>query len=207
MKSHNANPEPPWHQRSPIDLREKDAYYHNFGAFEYPKRVVEGVLIPDHGHPKLDILTDVSVTLLGKKAKLKSVHFHKDAEHYLDGHQFDSEMHLVHELENQEFGSQLFALGIFFKQADEGTSAGWGKLGEGNKFSFELSHCLPQDRSKFYRYEGSLTSGELKEVVSWLVFHEPVAVLASDLEAIRKVATQTVQPLAPLHRRYVLRSW
>ena len=45
-----------------------------------------------------------------------------------------------------------------------------------NIASFELDQLLPADKSKFYRYSGSLTTPDCNEVVTWTVFSDAVEV-------------------------------
>ena len=74
---------------------------------------------------------------------------------------------------------------------------------------FNPNNCLPDlaDRPRFYRYEGSLTSGDLDERVSWLVFERPVPRSAGRIDPILAVAEQPQRPVDELNRRYVLRSF
>lgn len=73
---------------------------------------------------------------------------------------------------------------------------------------FDPNHCLPEehDRDRFYRYEGSLTSGAMDETVSWLVFDRPVPAMEDDLQLILQAAKQPQKAIQPLNRRIVLRS-
>ena len=42
--------------------------------------------------------------------------------------------------------------------------------------AFEFDSLLPTDKSKFYRYNGSLTTPTCNEVVTWTVFKDYVEI-------------------------------
>lgn len=39
-----------------------------------------------------------------------------------------------------------------------------------------VNNFLPKNRSKFYTYEGSLTTPDCNENVGWIVFEEPILI-------------------------------
>ena len=71
----------------------------------------------------------------------------------------------------------------------------------------KIPHADCHDRQRFFRYEGSLTSGKFDETVSWLVFERPVPVLEGDIQPILAAAVQDQRHWQPLNRRIVLRSF
>uniref|UniRef100_A0A8C7EDY9 Alpha-carbonic anhydrase domain-containing protein n=1 Tax=Nothoprocta perdicaria TaxID=30464 RepID=A0A8C7EDY9_NOTPE len=77
--------------------------------------------------------------------------------------------------------------------------------------TFPLSNLLPHagQLSKYYRYQGSLTTPDCSEVVVWTVFEEPVAVSRAQV-TVRDPAgsaplkmTNNFRPPQPLHGRRV----
>ena len=42
--------------------------------------------------------------------------------------------------------------------------------------AFPLLNLLPTDKTKYYRYNGSLTTPDCNEAVTWTVFNDPVEV-------------------------------
>ena len=217
---------PRFFQRSPIDL--KDTIYHAFDlgqvAFQYPLTTVHGVVEGEPHHAKVTLTDDVRIPLFGLKLKLQQLHFHAPSEHLVSGVAWPLELHLVHQIEGGQsgatVGSHLLVIGIFFFASEEAPKQRalpkiaqfldtTQKLQESKgdwksqTIEFNPNNCLPDlaDRPRFYRYEGSLTSGDLDERVSWLVFERPVPVLPEDLDPILAVAEQPQRPVDELNRR------
>lgn len=221
---------PAYFQRSPIDL--KDTVFHPFDngqvEFRYPLSEVRGQVEGDPHHAKITILDDVRIPLFGMHLKLLQIHCHAPSEHTVCGVAWPLELHLVHEIVSGQrgatVGSTLLVIGVFFFASPDartqralpflGAHLAEQKQDKGKRTArtpviFDPNHCLPEehDRDRFYRYEGSLTSGAMEETVSWLVFDRPVPVLSSDLRPILEAAEQPQQAIQPLNRRIVLRSF
>ena len=231
MSNHDAPPcHPRWFQRSPIDFRE--SLYHPFDNgqvdFIYPLSEVHGRIEGEAPHCKLAVLDTVRIPLFGMQLKLEQLHFHAPAEHLVSGVAWPLELHLLHSIEGGQsgmtVGSDKLVMGTFFlgtpdaparkvlhhfgeaiANARKGETTG----GSDGVIRFNPNHCLPDlgQRSRFYRYEGSLTSGNLDETVSWLVFERPVPVVDADLKKILKNAKQEPRKVEDLNRRAVLRSF
>jgi carbonic anhydrase len=227
-------PDPPmFDQKSPIDL--KDSFYHPFDVgqaqFSYPLSQITGVregTEPDH--MVFTVKEMVRIPLFGLDLKLDQLHFHAASEHQINGVSWPLELHLVHSIKGGQtgptVGSSILVIGVFFfpateahpklrvartdsfyRGAKEQYAAGAKSLS--NEITFNPNHCLPDldERERFFRYEGSLTSGTLAEKVSWLVFERPVPVLTADIEPVLKEAKQPQQKIQSLNRRIVLRSF
>ncbi|XP_068216059.1 uncharacterized protein [Palaemon carinicauda] len=78
-----------------------------------------------------------------------------------------------------------------------------------------LRQMLPYDTSRFYRYEGSLTTPPCTENVLWTIFHETVTVPEEFLEGLRSLVipahpeshvSNNFRPTQPLLRRTVFSS-
>jgi len=128
----------------------------------------------------------------------------RGSEHTLDRKAFDAEMHLVHY--NTEYGDLnsamkhgdgLSVLGIFIKVGEEhGEFAKMMELlqavqepgGEPVQVSqpIDPSAFLPEDRS-YLTYPGSLTTPPLSEVVTWIVFKEPIEMSQDQLNTMRSL--------------------
>ena len=117
-----------------------------------------------------------SVVLSAVTYNLLQFHFHIEAEHYLNGHRPEMELHLVH----SDAGGNLLVVGR------------WIELGAHNALlnemfanlpptiadfydiaSFNLAGLLPGNRGT-YRYPGSLTTEPFTEGVKWNMFDEPL---------------------------------
>jgi carbonic anhydrase len=226
-----------WPQQSPIDLEGIRAKFPgSYLAIDYPDQVTgEFKKDPppdDHGFNLVLTTDSASIELDGQTCLLRKIHFHARSEHWRGGKDFPLEIHLVHEIQNPKTGSKLAVLGVFV-DLDAKSSAGAIPLinrflsspsmqtkianlmsrqsapneFDGQTISFNPNHCLPRHPKRFYRYEGSLTTAPFTESVSWLVFHAPLDVLASDIAEIEKTANHTARSLQPLGRRFVLKSF
>ncbi|XP_043110256.1 uncharacterized protein LOC122355757 [Puntigrus tetrazona] len=119
------------------------------------------------------------------------------SEHSVDGKRFPMELHIVNMAERNgsvSGDSVLAALGIFIEASnDTGKPESWKTLtsyltkiaNAGDKArisdSISMDDLLPGvDRSKYYRYLGSLTTPNCDEGVVWTIFKDPLKV-SSDL--------------------------
>ena len=158
------------------------------------------------------------------------------SEHTISKTKFPMELHLVHY--NAHYGTDLGSaiangqkkgatdtlavLGIMF-QLDQKPNKNLdpmltqdvkaGLVEERRKTNtklFELDTLLPEDTSRFYRYNGSLTTPGCNEIVVWTVFKDPIKISHAQLEAFRALAKTSPQiennyrPPQPLYGRAVL---
>jgi carbonic anhydrase len=225
-------PTPRYNQSSPLDFRE--TLYHPFDLgqleFTYPLSKVTGTVEGEGVHAKVELVNPVRIPLFGMQLKLEQLHFHAPSEHLVSGVSWPLELHLLHRIEGGQTGmtvkSDKLVIGVFFLgSADAASGSALSHFGKSfvtarekrlasadspaEIIEFNPNHCLPpiDQRSQFFRYEGSLTSGNYDETVSWLVFERPVAVLDADIAAILKAAEQQPRPPQELNRRAVLRSF
>jgi carbonic anhydrase len=191
----------------------------------------------DHGFNLIITSTpQPSLTFDGHTCRLKKIHFHARSEHRNGSDDFPLEIHLVHELDEPDLGSANLVLGVFVDDSRAKTTsksfaaintflaspemkAKIAKLmnreavstdaepATGEEIEFDPNHLLPRNRRKFFRYEGSLTTAPFIEAVSWIVFRNPIKVLAGDVEEIKKQANHSARPTQCLARRFVLRSF
>ncbi|XP_073429500.1 carbonic anhydrase 4 [Dendrobates tinctorius] len=178
------------------------------------------------------------------------LHFHwgskgkPGSEHSLNGNKYPIELHIVHakkEARSEPSGGSTTSganavLGFFFKEGK--SNDGYTNLVNGlSKISYEgnsttvskvkLQDLIPKDLKVFYRYEGSLTTPECDETVTWTVFAEPIELSKSQIDAFygnlkygdnlemienfrpiqqlngRKISTSGVDAVLP-HTRYLL---
>uniref|UniRef100_A0A8C1WTS5 carbonic anhydrase n=1 Tax=Cyprinus carpio TaxID=7962 RepID=A0A8C1WTS5_CYPCA len=119
------------------------------------------------------------------------------SDHTVDGKQYPMELHIVnvHSKYNRNVSAALAAedstalavLGFFIEGTDEvNKPKGWITLtsfltsipNSGDEIVFLFIDLLIEgvDRTKYYRYQGSLTTPSCNEAVIWTVFKEPVKV-------------------------------
>ena len=119
-------------------------------------------------------------------------HFHSPSEHTVDGKTYDLEVHMVHTYKDGSLGG---VIGIFFDVADGGSST--------NSF---ISQVAPQtattagtangplnlqswlrslDFTKYYAYDGSLTTPPCTEGIKWHVLQEVQPISTAQLNVFR----------------------
>lgn len=126
---------------------------------------------------------------------------HPGSEHTVNGHRFPAEIHVVHlstafsEL-HEALGRPggLAVLAAFLQESPEENSAYEQLLShleeiaeEGSKIEIpglDVSALLPSDLSRYYRYEGSLTTPPCSQGVIWTVFNETVKLSAKQLHTL-----------------------
>jgi len=149
---------------------------------------------------------------LTENYQLAQFHFHwgqtndRGSEHTVDGKMFAAEVHLVHvntdkyktieEAVGQPDG--LCVLGAFLKPGKE--HAGLKPLTDMFKDiknkgksvtpgAYDPSVLLPENKTKYWTYLGSLTTPPCLECVTWVVFQEPIEVSEEQLAAFRSLQT------------------
>ena len=74
---------------------------------------------------------------------------------------------------------------------------------------FPLQDLLPEDTTRFYRYNGSLTTPGCNEIVVWTVFKDPIPISKGQLARFRNLAKDhsgmidNFRPTLPLNGRTV----
>ncbi|KAK0144771.1 Carbonic anhydrase 4 [Merluccius polli] len=167
--------------------------------------------------------------------KASSIHFHwgKDggpgSEHTIDGEQFAMEMHIVHIKEEYETLSQALAdgsgvavLGFFFqesptsnKQYDPIISALEELKNAPSNSTLSgvtLGRLVPPEKNltRYYRYQGSLTTPDCDQAVVWTLFETPILLSRKQLSVFSGLRSDigtslvnTYRPVQPLNGRQV----
>src|SRR5262249_22837044 len=160
------------------------------------------------------------------------IHIHSPSEHLLDKDQpFDYECHLVHfQASDTAMAGPKVVIGVFFhkvkgattpdsikrlnkklgERSAKGVKGRWQRGEEALDNTVNPTHFLPsdaRDRSRWFHYEGSLTSGTYSEDVSWFVMQREIPVNPSDTEELDVHARRPARPIFWLNRRFVLRSF
>ncbi|PHS20866.1 MAG: hypothetical protein COA85_13745 [Robiginitomaculum sp.] len=193
-------------QQSPIDLKE---------ARKAPLAPVEIKWKPflptiiNNGHTiKVDTDRQGKMILDGKTYTLLQFHFHHGSEHTINGRHYPLEAHFVHQAKDGSLG----VLGVFFKEGTPNPSLQkiWnlaplerGEMKAEKKF--KPGALLPRDRG-FFRYEGSLTTPPCSEIVSWVIFSQPVEASKAQIDAFAGIYAHNYRPLQSTSRRFILHS-
>ncbi|KAM9852881.1 carbonic anhydrase 4b [Aulostomus maculatus] len=170
------------------------------------------------------------------KAIQLHLHWGKDggpgSEHTIDGERFPMEMHVVHIKEPYSSLSQALrdpagvaVLGFFFQESSS-TNKKFAPLIKALKniteptstttlggVSLEM-FILPQENmTRYFRYDGSLTTPACAEAVVWSLFENPIALSRKQLAAFSqlqfpngKQMVKTYRPVQPLNGRQVFYS-
>ncbi|NXY03514.1 CAH4 anhydrase, partial [Pteruthius melanotis] len=199
--------------------------------------------VENNGHTKVTLNTSPKVGGGGLRRKYKAVEFHlhwgvpgepeniPGSEHSIDGEKYPMELHVVHiredvsdvtEAKNTPDG--LAVLAFFVKVAEDNKNYAplLSKL-ENVKYKGEsarmdplaLSSLLPpeEDLGRYYRYEGSLTTPDCSEGVTWTVFEKPVELSLPQLSQFSALhfdgknstpMMENFRPAQPLGARKVL---
>ncbi|KAE8634663.1 hypothetical protein XENTR_v10002397 [Xenopus tropicalis] len=141
-------------------------------------------------------------------------HFHwgsstrDGSEHLMDGKQYPMELHIVHMnakyqsiTEAKKDPQGLAVLGFFFTVSEidnpsyNTLEAGMKNVSLKGEFieldsTFPLEMLLPpHDKlSRYYRYQGSLTTPDCSEVVIWTVFEDPISISQKQLKIMTETA-------------------
>lgn len=212
-----------WPQQSPIDLG-KSLYTPDLPAlsFQYPGEL-KGSFEDDHN---FHIVGPKSATLTydGLVCPLVKMHFHDPSEHTLDSATADLEAHLIHQVPGypKDYPSAFIVVGVFYdspktKKVRNVISPEYHSLAdalipkffERNKGNllFDPNEFLPKDRSKFFKYEGALTTSPYNEFVSWIVMKQHGKLDTPIEYAVTGKTSEDAREVQPLNRRSVLRNF
>ncbi|WP_367138615.1 carbonic anhydrase family protein [Saccharothrix sp. HUAS TT1] len=134
------------------------------------------------------------VSLGDREFRLDNLHFHRPSEHWVGGRARGAEMHAVHLRAGEDL--QACVVAVFVDLGEPGASEAKPPSG------IDLPSLLPD--GGFHRYEGSLTTGEFDEIVSWVVMTAPVQVEDPALRAFIRTHADHPRPVQPVNRRFVL---
>ena len=142
--------------------------------------------------------------------KFLQMHFHwRGSEHFIDGHRYSAELHLVHQ--NTQDENKFAVLGFLFevinsyfilhllyfkfkffkfkkksnednKDLDLITEAlvQVSKFDTKHELQYNLAKLIPFDLYNYFRYPGSLTTPGCDEKVEWFVVSKPILKISED---------------------------
>ncbi|KAJ7387380.1 hypothetical protein OS493_004374 [Desmophyllum pertusum] len=168
--------------------------------------------------------------------KTHSFHFHwgsnntQGPEHILDGEKFGAELHFVSYNTKYSNISEAIAkadglavLGVFLKvEGDKNEAFSFledaksliDMSSSSNVTAFKLKPMLPSNKTKYFRYSGSLTTPRCYESVTWTVFNDAVKISQYQMDILRSLKgnngasmDNNYRPVQPLNGRVVKASF
>lgn len=210
-------------QQSPILILTNDSIPADFGQnylrFHYSKPL-HGTFSGDNFVVKPPELGEDdapwSITVGEQRWVIRKIHIHAAAEHRIDSeHPKAYEVHLVHSAASDPGATaDKLVVGVFIAPVDKADAKptirelnkGLSKQAGPAEYTLHPEEFLPDQRSKWFQYQGSLTSDPFTEDVTWIVFGEDASVPLKDFGSIARSAEQPERPVQPMNRRYVLRN-
>ncbi|XP_040819522.1 carbonic anhydrase 9 [Ochotona curzoniae] len=176
-------------------------------GFELPR--LPELRLSNNGHTvQLTLPPGLQLALApGREYRALQLHLHwgsadrPGSEHTVDGHRFPAEIHVVHMSTSfTEMGQALgrpgglAVLAAFLQEGPEENSAyeqllsHLGEIPEEGSETWipglDVSALLPSDLSRYFRYEGSLTTPPCSQGVIWTVFNQTVKLSAKQLHTL-----------------------
>merc|ERR1719357_2160532 len=225
--------------QSPIDITTAEQTLLPPWSFSGYVRVMDNIFLTNNGHSvKFSSATEriPSVTGGGLPGNFLFAqgHFHwgnssmVGSEHLVGGRAFPLELHLVHY--NAKYGTigealkykdGLAVIGIMHEISDVDNpslepimkSLDYVNNAKDQVLSsqgFSLGSLLPPDPSAFFRYDGSLTTPDCTEVVTWSLLHQNQVVSEQQLQRLRSLLDSeglpmgdNFRPVQPLNGRKI----
>ncbi len=193
--------------QSPIDLTnpQVDAA---LTALQVEYADVPFVLL-NNGHTlKFPYASGSYLRLDGVDYALDQFHFHTGSEHTTDGQQYAMEVHLVHK--NAANGNYA-VIGLLLTEGTENpflnhiTSAfpiAEGDTVQSQSLLVNIKDLLPADQS-YYTYDGSFTTPDCDEIVSWFVMKTAVQASSAQIDAIHQIIGFNYRPVQDLNGRQI----
>lgn len=198
---HWASLDPAWaanigDRQSPIDLSASAP--RGYASLEITYSQSPALVTIDRQVLRLDFVDEQTVNLNGTEYALDHIHMHTASEHTVDGEFAPFEVHLVH---TDAYG-RFLVLGVLGAVGAEAPSV---HLVLEQTQRFDPSWLLPGDRSRFWFYQGSLTTPPLSENVTWVVFDDRFEASEEQVAALDEICHGNRRPVQPTMGRRVER--
>lgn len=199
-------------RQSPINIEPDTAINTDIGSLKFVRYDFAFTgQIKNTGHTVQITLSGVPINLMGGGLPatyvLEQIHIHWPAEHTIDGVRDPMEFHFVHydkEFSNVtsalKYPNGIAVLAVLFEFSDKDNEdlhqilkaaklvSNWVGPNVGNFDSKVIpATLLPNDRTTFYRYEGSLTTPGCQESVIWTVLAEKLTVSESQMKILKNI--------------------
>ncbi|CAG5126690.1 unnamed protein product, partial [Candidula unifasciata] len=200
--------------QSPVNIVVGSSLYDTtMGSFSfknYDSIVDLTMVLKNNGHTAQVDITNGEISISGAGLpdtyRAAQLHFHWGSsdmigsEHTMDNRTYPMEVHIVHfrtslgQLKDAaSVPDGLAVLGFFFEVSASDNPALTPIINELKNIvipelsPFSLNSILPQDKGKFFRYTGSLTTPRCFETVIWSVFNDTIKISRSQLAAFRSL--------------------
>ena len=160
----------------------------------------------DNGHT-IQVTKDVPMVAIvdGVEYELVQYHFHAPSEHTIDGRHLPLEVHLVH----KSAVGDLAVIGVLFEEGEHDKL--WEVIlsalpdGPGDDRRVEDLYITIDEfwpiPTRFYRYDGSLTTPPCSEGVKWVVMADRLQLSADQIAELASHLHDNNRPVQPLNER------
>lgn len=126
---------------------------------------------------------------------LSEIHFHRPSEHHVDNHEFDMEVHLVHQ-ESHE----TLVYSVLLKITEDGFDFSRPFENLNQNISIDLNKIVPNN---CWDYHGSFTTSPFNEVVIWMINQTVHEIARSQAVLINSYYPNNSRCLQPANERNV----
>ncbi|XP_060519814.1 carbonic anhydrase 14-like [Cylas formicarius] len=210
--------------QSPIALKERRSVQRPTLPLEFRNLGVNcDARVTNNGHTARVTMPNSSLTLegggLASTFRFSDLHFHWQSEHTLDNRRYPLEAHFVFfdavypSLEDAiQHPNSVAVVGVLFDVSKDHyiraleliakAAAQVQKAGMSTEIkNLSLAKLIPQQHQKFLYYDGSLTTPECNEVVSWFVFPKILQIRSSQLKKLTSINDEDGQRLSYTYRK------
>ncbi|CAF0855706.1 unnamed protein product [Brachionus calyciflorus] len=194
---HKSHPQCYGQQQSPINVeRDLTIYDKNLHALEIIEKIhdensTEEWEVKNNGHSVVmySKTRNYFFKSEGSEYKFLQMHFHwRGSEHYVNGHRYAGELHLVHQSTQDE--NKFAVIGFLLGQTNHDnknllpvTNVLKNIIKYNSKeliSDFSLNSLIPFDLKNYFRYSGSLTTPGCDEVVQWHLVDSPILEISDE---------------------------
>jgi carbonic anhydrase len=163
------------------------------------KEKIPSVLVEDNGHTFIVNESISSLSTINNLGHMTAMydsiqfHFHSPGEHTINKMTYPLELHIVHKITSPSTKKQTLAvLGIMFqvsgKESSFLKSLQMEKIDNNKKRKMNIEELkeLTDGNPEMYCYNGSLTTPDCSEIVSWFVIQKPLSMSEKQLDYFTK---------------------
>ncbi len=192
--------------QSPINI--ESVVTANAGSLQLNYQPTPLTIVNDGRTIKVTYQPGSSLTLDDRVYELLQFHFHQPSEHLILGKAAEMEVHFVHK---NEATGDLVVLAVLMSQGELNLALDsiWQKISladhraKVSDLTINALQLLPENSRQYYRYQGSLTTPPCSEIVTWLVFKQPVSISKSQLTSFREIMSNNARPIQALNQRFL----